>query len=186
VTAGAPDWPLETERLVLRPYVRGDLEAYHAIRSQPEVVRYLYGDPLTLEGAREKLDLLIRSATLSAEDDWLAAAIVLRDSGDYVGDVSFHWVSVEHRTGEVGFVIDPAHQGHGFATEAAWAMIDWGFGTFGLHRIVGRTEARNDASARVLARLGMRREALLVENEWVKGEWQSELVYAILDREWGH
>jgi RimJ/RimL family protein N-acetyltransferase len=63
-------------------------------------------------------------------------------------------------------------------------MIGWAFGTFGLHRVIGRTEARNTASARVLEKLGMRLEAHLVENEWVKGEWQSELVYAILDREW--
>ena len=50
--------------------------------------------------------------------------------------------------------------------------------------LVGRLEPRNAPSARVLERLGMRREARLVENEWVKGEWQSEDVYAILDREW--
>jgi RimJ/RimL family protein N-acetyltransferase len=139
---------------------------------------------MTLDKAREKLDLLIRSATLANEDDWIDGAIVIRDTGEYAGDVAFHWVSVQHRTGEVGFVIDPAHQGHGYATEAARAMMDWGFGSFGLHRIIGRTEARNEASARVLERLGMRREALLLENEWVKGEWQSELLYAILDREW--
>jgi len=53
-----------------------------------------------------------------------------------------------------------------------------------LHRVIGRVEARNIASARVLEKLGMRREAHFVENELVKGEWQSELVYAILDREW--
>jgi RimJ/RimL family protein N-acetyltransferase len=184
VTAGAPDWPLETERLLMRPHVRDDLEAYHAVRADPEVVLYLYEDVLTLEKAREKLDLLMRSTALAGEDDWIDAAIVVRDTGEYAGDVAFHWVSVQHRTGEVGFVIDPAHQGQGYATEAARAMLDWGFGSFGLHRIIGRTEARNEASARVLERLGMRREALLVENEWVKGEWQSELVYAILDREW--
>ena len=54
----------------------------------------------------------------------------------------------------------------------------------GLHRVVGRLEPRNPASARVLEKLGMRREAHLVENEWVKGEWQSEDVYAVFDREW--
>jgi RimJ/RimL family protein N-acetyltransferase len=184
VTAGAPDWPLETDRLVLRPYEAGDLGAYHAIRSQPEVVRYLYDDPLTIEKAREKVERLVKSRALEAEDDWLAAAITVRESGAFVGDVAFHWVSVQHRTGEIGFVLDPRHQGHGYATEAARALLDWGFGTFGLHRIIGRTEARNSASARVLERLGMRLEAHLVENEWVKDEWQSELVYAILDREW--
>jgi RimJ/RimL family protein N-acetyltransferase len=184
VTVAAPDWPLETERLVLRPYDEDDVDAFHAVRSQPEVVRYLYEEPLTFEQARDKVTMLIGSRALESEDDWLSATIRLRDSGTYIGDVAFHWVSVRDRTGEVGFVLDPAHQGHGYATEAARAIVDWGFGTFGLHRIIGRTEARNAASARVLEKLGMRLEAHLVENEWVKGEWQSELVYAILDREW--
>jgi RimJ/RimL family protein N-acetyltransferase len=57
------------------------------------------------------------------------------------------------------------------------------FTSAGFHRVIGRTEARNTASVRVLEKLGMRPEAHFVENEWVKGEWQSELVYAVLDRE---
>jgi RimJ/RimL family protein N-acetyltransferase len=184
MTVTSPDWPLETERLLLRPYEESDVDGFYAIRSQPEVVRYLYEEPLSLEQAREKVTMLVGSRTFEAEDDWLAAAIVLRESGAYVGDVAFHWVSVQHRTGEVGFVLDPAHQGHGYAIEAARAIVDWGFGAFGLHRVIGRTEARNAASARVLEKLGMRLEAHLIENEWVKGEWQSELSYAILDHEW--
>jgi RimJ/RimL family protein N-acetyltransferase len=78
----------------------------------------------------------------------------------------------------------PAPPGEGFATEAAGALIAWAFGSAGLHRAFGRTEARDAASARVLEKLGMRLEAHFVENEWVKGEWQSELVYAVFDREW--
>jgi RimJ/RimL family protein N-acetyltransferase len=62
-------------------------------------------------------------------------------------------------------------------------MLAFAFETLGLHRVVGRLEPRNTAFVRVLEKLGMRREAHLVENEWVKGEWQSELVYAILARE---
>ena len=90
----------------------------------------------------------------------------------------------QHRGGELGFIIHPEHHGNGYATEASRPLLDWAFGDLGLHRVIGRTEARNTGSARVLEKLGMRREAHLVENEWVKGEWQSELVYAILDREW--
>jgi RimJ/RimL family protein N-acetyltransferase len=92
-------------------------------------------------------------------------------------------VPVEHRSIELGFSFAPAHQRNGYATEAARALVDWAF-SIGFHRVYGRTEARNVASARVLEKLGMRQEGHLVENEWVKGEWQSELVYAILDREW--
>jgi RimJ/RimL family protein N-acetyltransferase len=80
----------------------------------------------------------------------------------------------------------PRNQGNGFAPEASKAMLDFAFETLRLHRVVGRLEPRNAASARVLEKLGMRCEAHLVENEWVKGEWQSELVYAILAREWRH
>lgn len=179
----SPDWPLETARLTLRPYVEGDLEAVHAMRSDPEVVRWLYGEVLSEDETR---DLLTRRMALTAwasEGDWLSAAIVERASGTTVGDLAFHWVSERDKTAEVGFILDPRHQGQGFATEAARALLDWAF-TSGFHRVIGRTEARNTASARVLEKLGMRLEAHHVENEWVKGEWQSELVYAMLDREW--
>ena len=110
--------------------------------------------------------------------------MVERASGTTVGDLAFHWVSERDRTAEIGFVFDPRHQGNGFATEAARAVVDWAFRTAGMHRVIGRLEARNAASARVLEKLGMRLEAHFVENEWVKGEWGSELVYAVLEHEW--
>jgi RimJ/RimL family protein N-acetyltransferase len=109
---------------------------------------------------------------------------VLRDTGDVVGDVALWLVSEEHRTGEVGFVLKPEFTGHGYATEMAAEMLRVGFDEVGLHRVVGRLDARNAGSAAVLERLGMRREALLVDNEWVKGEWTSELDYALLADEW--
>ena len=176
-----PDWPLETERLVLRPYNDGDLENLHALYSRPEVARWLYYEPSTLEQSREKLARKVAGTELS-EDSGLSAAVELRD-GTYVGDGVLFDLSVEHKTVELGFSFDPRHQGNGYATEAARALVDWAFSQ-GFHRVIGRLEARNTPSARVLEKLGMRREALLVENEWVKGEWQSELVYAILEREW--
>jgi RimJ/RimL family protein N-acetyltransferase len=179
-----PGWPLETERLVLRPFADGDLDALYAMYSDSEVVRYLYHEPRTLEQARELLGRKIAGSELNAEDDWLSAAVVVRDGGRVVGDMVMHWVSEEHKTGEIGFTFAPAAQGRGYATEAAQAFLRVAFEEFGFHRVIGRLEARNAASARVLEKLGMRREALLVENEWVKGEWQSELVYALLDREW--
>jgi RimJ/RimL family protein N-acetyltransferase len=98
--------------------------------------------------------------------------------------VSLLWLSVQHALGEIGFAFHPDYQGRGYATEAARVVLRFAFEELKLHRVIGRLEARNTASARVLAKLGMRREALLAENEYVKGEWQSELDYAILDREW--
>lgn len=78
----------------------------------------------------------------------------------------------------------PEFGGRGYATEAAAVMLRLGFGDLGLHRITGRLDARNTASARVLERLGMRREAHFVQNEIVKGEWTGELVYAMTEDEW--
>jgi RimJ/RimL family protein N-acetyltransferase len=180
----SPDWPLETERLTLRPFVEGDFDAVHATRSSPEVVLYLYEEPFTPEQSRERLMRMVGAASWTKEDDWFSAAAVERSSGATVGDMAFHWVSERDRTAEIGFVFDPRHQGKGFATEASRALLEWAFTTAGMHRVIGRTEARNVASARVLEKLGMRLEAHFVENEWVKDEWQSEFVYSVLDREW--
>jgi RimJ/RimL family protein N-acetyltransferase len=121
---------------------------------------------------------------IEAEGNALELAIQPRGSDTMVGDVILMYRSEVHRQGEIGFVLHPDHQGHGYATEAAREMLRLGFEQLGLHRIIGRLEARNSASAAVLERLGMRLEAHLHENEWVKGEWQSELVYAMLATEW--
>jgi len=162
----SPDWPIETERLTLRPFVEDDFDALHAMQSDAEVHRYLYGEPKSPDESRDYLKRKIASSSWSAEGDWLGAAVIERATGTTVGDVSMQWVSEKDRTAEIGFIFHPRHQGQGFATEAARAMLDWAFGAAGLHRVVGRLEAH------------------FVENEWVKGEWQSGLLYAILDREW--
>jgi len=180
----APPWPVETERLVLRPFEPGDLEALHAIHSDEAGARYLYNEPRTLDEVRDLLERKIAGARIDGEGQWLAAAATSKQAGELVGDISLLWASEEHGQGEIGFIVHPAHRGRGYATEAARPLIDFAFETLGLHRVVGRLEARNAGSARVLEKLGMRREAHLIENEWVKGEWQSELVYAVLDREW--
>jgi RimJ/RimL family protein N-acetyltransferase len=179
-----PDWPFDTERLVLRPFEAGDLEALHKIYSDAGVARWLYHEPRSLEETRELLERKIAGNRFAAEDDWVSAAVIERESGQFVGDVALHWVSEQHKTGEIGFSFDPDRQGRGYATEAAGAFLAFAFDGLRFHRVIGRLESRNLASARVLEKLGMRREALLVENEWVKGEWQSELVYAMLEHEW--
>lgn len=180
----APDWPLRTERLLLRPWEDRDLDALYAMQSDEEVVRWLYYGVRSLDAVHTSLARKIDSVAITGEGDGVSAAVVLRDTGEVVADLSLWVVSEGHQQGELGFVVHPAHQRKGYATEASRAMLDFAFITVGLHRVIGRTEARNAASARVFEKLGMRREALLIENEWVKEEWQSELVYAMLAAEW--
>jgi RimJ/RimL family protein N-acetyltransferase len=180
----APDLPIHTERLVLRAYGPDDFDALHAIVSRADVNRFLYTEPREHDETVELLQRKLGNTELLDEDDQISAAVCLRATGELVGDQMLRWVSKEHRTGEIGFMFHPDHHGRGYATESAQPLIDFGFAVAGFHRIIGRLDDRNFASARVLEKLGMRREALLIENELVKGEWQSEIDYAILEREW--
>jgi RimJ/RimL family protein N-acetyltransferase len=168
--------PIETARLRLRRLVPGDLAALHAIQSREDVTRWLYWEPRSQDEVRTSLDAHIARPF----DEGVVLAIDLE--GELIGTAN---VAVgEHRQGEIGFMLHPDHQGHGYATEAAEAIVELAFGTYRLHRVYGCVEPRNTASVRVLEKLGMRLEGHLRENEWVKGEWQSEVVYALLAREW--
>ena len=84
----------------------------------------------------------------------------------------------------MAYVLHPVFSGHGYATEAARAVLGLGFDDLGLHRIVARIDERNEPSARLARRLGMREEARLVHNEFFKGEWSTELDFAMLAEEW--
>jgi RimJ/RimL family protein N-acetyltransferase len=179
-----PDLPIETDRLTLRAFGPGDFDAVFAMQSRPDVARFLYWDARTEEEVRQSLAMKIAATAIRAEEDTLFLAAELRTSGELVGDVVLHWTSEQHLSGEIGFIVHPDHQGHGYATEASRVLLELAFEHLRLHRVYARVEPRNVASARVLEKLGMRREAHLVENEFVKDEWQSELVYAMLRREW--
>jgi RimJ/RimL family protein N-acetyltransferase len=179
-----PDLPFETDRLYLRGFEMGDLEALSAIYGRSEVARYLYWEPRSPAETREMLEKKVSQRHLDEDGDTLSLALVAKASGQLVGDCILVATSVEHRQGEIGFILDPVHQGHGYATEAARELLRVAFQDLGLHRVVGRLEARNAKSAKVLERLGMRQEAHLIESEFVKGEWQSEAIFALLQREW--
>jgi RimJ/RimL family protein N-acetyltransferase len=179
-----PQYPLETERLLLRPFVAEDFEALLAIHSQAEVARYLYSEPMSEDEVHASLERKIGQTAIRAERENLSLAVVLKETSELIGDCTLFYLSRRHQQGEIGYVFHPDHHGRGYATEAAHLLLRLAFEELELHRVIGRLEARNTASARVLERLGMRQEAHFVENEFVKSEWQSELVFALLAREW--
>lgn len=176
--------PIRTERLVLRPYTETDLDALADIRSRPDVMRYLYEEVQDRDEVAEALERRMQRTSLVREGDGLVLAVELPAVARVIGDVSLRWVSETNGQGDIGFIFHPDHQGRGYASESAREMLRIGFEALGLHRIVGHCDARNTASSKLMERLGMRREAHFVENEWFKGEWGSEYVYAILHHEW--
>jgi RimJ/RimL family protein N-acetyltransferase len=179
-----PDYPLRTARLVLRPFASGDLADLYAIQSAPAVARFLYWEARDLGEVRQALDMKIRQRRLDEEGDNLALAVVEPPADRVIGEINLRWLSRLHQQGEIGFVFHPDQHGRGLATEAAQVALRLGFEQLGLHRVIGRCDARNEPSARVMRRLGMRLEAHLVQNEFVKGEWADEQVYALLHAEW--
>jgi RimJ/RimL family protein N-acetyltransferase len=179
-----PDYPIITPRLILRPFRLDDVGAVYGYQSRPEVARFLYWDVRSRDEVADVVAQRVATPTLEREGDTLVLAVVAKETGTLIGEVNLAWWSREHRSGEVGFVFNPDHHGHGYAAEAAAEMLRLGFDGLGLHRIIGRCDGRNTASAKLMEKLGMRREAHFIQNEIVKGEWTDELVYAMLAEEW--
>ncbi|MDH4141343.1 MAG: GNAT family N-acetyltransferase [Chloroflexota bacterium] len=182
----APTFPLKTARLILRPYQAGDLEAIADLFGREDVCRYLMWRPMDAEQARSLLERRLRQTRIEADGDGILLAAVAADTGRTIGEFMLRQASMTSRQGEVGWSIHPDVQGLGLATEGAREMIRMGFDQLGLHRIAAECDPRNVASVRVMERLGMRREAHFVENEFLKGEWVGSTVYALLESEWRH
>jgi RimJ/RimL family protein N-acetyltransferase len=124
---------------------------------------------------------------ITAEGQGLTLGVELAAGGRLVGDVVLFFRSAVHAGGEIGYVFAPDVAGQGYATEACAALLDLAFdgsGGLGLHRVMALMDARNEASARLASRLGMRLEAELRSSEMFKGEWSDVLIYALLDHEW--
>ena len=179
-----PLFPVSTARLKLRPLVPADVDSLVAYRSRPDVCRYVPFEPMDHDGVADRITGRWARQEIVAEGDALFLGIELASSTQVVGDLMLSFTSAEHRSGELGWIVHPEHSGHGYATEAAHAVLHLAFDGLGLHRVVARVDARNDASLRLASRLGMRREAHLVANEWFKGEWADEIDFALLEDEW--
>lgn len=170
----------ETPRTRVRRLTSADYAAFFAIAGDPDVARWEYSDPATPEQARALLDELL-SLPDTVEHEWNDYAIVTRDTDSLIGLVS-HSFDPVHRQAEIGYRIARAVWGQGYGTESVRGLLAHCFGR-GAHRVFAVIEPRNVASVRVVEKVGMRREAHLIENVWVKGEWQSEYIYAILAQE---
>jgi RimJ/RimL family protein N-acetyltransferase len=174
--------PLGTARLLLRTFTLDDVDDALAYQSRPDVLRYTLSEPRDRAGAEESVRQMTTETVLAGDGDSLAFAVVF--GGTVIGQVDLVVLSVEHRQGEVGYIFHPDYHGRGLATEATGELLRLGFEELGLHRIVAVCNARNAASARLMERLGMRREAHFLGSRKVKGEFRDEYVYAILRDEW--
>jgi RimJ/RimL family protein N-acetyltransferase len=179
-----PKLPIETERLRLRANTPADLDNLHGLFGREDVSRYLMWEPMSREAAIKLLERRVAQSAMQAEGEAIALVVEDRATAGFLGEVILMWKSEESRQGEIGWALHPDAHGKGYATEAAREMLRMGFDGLGLHRIAAECDPRNDASIRVMERLGMRREAHHVDNLWLKGEWVGSVIYAILADEW--
>jgi len=171
-----------TERLTVRAMLPSDVEAFVAYRSDPDVARYQSWSDYT-RGQGAALVAEMQDLRPGTPGEWYQLAVADAD-GRLVGDLATHVDADEHRQLEVGFTLAPEHQGRGYATEALRGLLGHAFGTWGIHRVVAITDARNEAAASLLLRVGFRQEAHFVDNVFFKGAWGSELLFAMLESEW--
>lgn len=178
-----PDLPLATDRLILREFVSGDFSYYAAYHSLPEVYRYLYAAPPMGVALQEQFSKLL-DAPFDRDGDTYRLAVERKDDHALMGEVLLKLASVDALQGEVGYIFNPAFAGNGYASEAVAAMINTGFSSFGFHRIFARLDAANAGSVGVVERLGLRREAHLIQNDRFRDVWGDEYIYAVLATEW--
>jgi len=176
--------PIRTERLSLRTFEKSDLDDLATYYALPELQRYLDWKARDRVECKTALDAMRSQITLQRPGDTLTLAAVRTSDNVLVGQVSIRWSDATAAQGEVRFVFDPIYRGQGYAKEAVTAAIDLAFDHFRIHRVFARCDARNTRSAKLMQALGMRLEAHYREHALFQGEWDEELHFAVLDREW--
>lgn len=177
--------PIETERLRLRKYEDWDVADILEFSSDADFWLARNTDwEVSADGVRAYWQAQWEIDP-SSDPKWFALLIELKATGKVVGDVGIGVVKrEEQRHGTIGWLLGRKYQGQGLATEAARAMLEFGFEQMGLRRITASTGADNLRSWQLMERLGMRREAHFRESHLVEGEWRDEFVYALLADEW--
>src|SRR5688500_15239896 len=169
-------------RIVLRRIRPGDVPDLFAVFSDPEVMRYWDGVPMTAVGdASAYLAHIDESFIARSLFQW---AIAERETDRLLGTCTLLHISEPHRRAEIGFALGQAHWGKGLATEAVSALITFAFETLDLHRLEADADPRNDRSLRLLEQLGFRREGYLRERYHVGGELQDAVLLGLLRSDW--
>ncbi|PYC66091.1 GNAT family N-acetyltransferase [Streptomyces tateyamensis] len=182
MTTPLPTPSLQTARLRLRAFQDADADDIFALHSSAHVLRYWDSPPWTERARAEKF--LTTCRQMSEEGSGVRLAVDRASDGAFIGWCTLNRWNPDFRSAYVGYCFDEAAWGHGYATEAARALLGWAFDTLDLNRVQAEADTRNGASARVLEKLGFVREGTLREDCVVNGDVSDSWVYGLLRREW--
>ncbi|MCI0608730.1 MAG: GNAT family N-acetyltransferase [Anaerolineae bacterium] len=174
---------LETERLILRDFVEDDWRAMLEYQSDPLYLRYYEWTEGKPEVVKQFIGWFLDHQKQQPRIKF-QLAVVLKSNNQLIGNCGVRMNEADSQEADIGYELNPKHWNQGYATEAASAIVDFGFSHFGVHRIWADCIADNVGSAHVLEKLGMKLEGRLRENKHFKGKWWDTLIYAVLADEW--
>lgn len=177
-----PTPTLRTARLRLRPFTDADTDPLFALHSSAHVLRYWDAPPWSEPARAERFIAACRQ--MAADGTGTRLAVDRASDGTFIGWCHLSRWNPDYRSASMGYCYDSAAWGHGYATEAGRALLQWAFDTLDLNRVQAETDTRNAASARVLEKLGFVREGTLREDCIVNGEVSDSWVYGLIRRDW--
>lgn len=173
---------LETPRLLLRAMRVRDTEDMYAYAKNPEVTKYLLWSPhKSPDYTRSYLEYLAGRYRLGQHYEW---AMVSKADWHMIGTCGFSRIECPQNAAEIGYVLNPAYRGQGLVAEAAERVLRFGFDVLGLHRVEARYMVGNDASRRVMEKLGMQFEGVRRGSMLVKGAYRDIGICSVLVNEY--
>ncbi|GMA21647.1 acetyltransferase [Arsenicicoccus piscis] len=177
-----PTPTLTTARLVLRPFRDDDRNAVYLLHASAPVMQYWDSSPWTEMAQADRF--LARCRALAEEASGARVAVDRREDAAFLGWIGLQRWDPVSRKANLGYVLAEDAWGHGYATEAGQALLDWAFPAMNLNRVSAQADTRNRASGRVLEKLGFTLEGTLRENVIVDGEVSHDWTFGLLRREW--
>lgn len=172
---------MRTARLFARDFEPSDFDAIHAYASDPEVTRFMFFAPRSRDETRDYLERMLLTQRQVPRVVW-ELAMVRAGDGRLIGGCD---LTIEQpQQADLGFILAKAAWGHGYATEIARALVAAAFEALGVDRVFATCDVDNYASARVLERAGLRREARLDQHKFARDRWWTSFLYALQRDEW--
>ena len=174
---------LHTKRLKLEKLEMKHAESFYSYRSDAETNKYQGWIPYALEDCKHFIKNRV-AKEFNTEGTWFQFAILHKESNELIGDLGVHFLEGDEHQVEIGCTIAKKYHGKGYANEALSKLIDNLFRDLKKHRITASIDPNNLASAKMVEKLGFRKEAHFKESILMNGTWVDDVIYAILQKEW--